>query len=370
MKLGWLERSILNHVHSHKPMWGCEINWMHPLSDHLVACYLLNEERGTIVYDMAQHKRGVGIDPPGSLTSSWSYRGDVSPSWTCGTGLAASVGGLRLPAEMPAHISIELWINYNQPWSNHDASLGWMGDFYGNYGYHISGLGGAHSDPMPIHWSVRGAGGTSAKTIDIPIPFGHWFHLVCTADDTTVKAYVNGALAANDIYGGPIDYFGIPDSTNLIIGNHAEGAAQGFPGQIGLVRVWDKALTGDEASWLCTEPYANIYYPGYSPSYSIVEIPASVWSTSGCMFYFNPPIPVETQQPINPQVILKWSDDGGFTYGNEHLRPIGRIGQNKYRIRWPGSLGRARDRVWWIEVDDPIKIELINAYLDATPGLS
>lgn len=74
-----------------------------------------------------------------------------------------------------------------------------------------------------------------------------------------------------------------------------------------------------------------------------------------------------TGQGSDPQAILRWSDDGGRTWSNEYAQSIGRIGQWRKRVIWR-QLGQARDRVFQVSGTDPVKIALINAYLDAKPG--
>lgn len=71
----------------------------------------------------------------------------------------------------------------------------------------------------------------------------------------------------------------------------------------------------------------------------------------------------------DPQAILKVSNDGGHSWGNERYASIGRIGQTKARARWT-QLGRARDRVYWFEVSDPVKVNLIAAYSSHEAGMN
>ena len=72
---------------------------------------------------------------------------------------------------------------------------------------------------------------------------------------------------------------------------------------------------------------------------------------------------------VNPQAILKYSNDGGYTWSKEYYCPIGAIGAKKARVRFK-NLGRARDRVWWFEVVDPVKRVLVDATMDAQEGNS
>ena len=72
-------------------------------------------------------------------------------------------------------------------------------------------------------------------------------------------------------------------------------------------------------------------------------------------------------QGSEPQVMLDWSDDGGYTWSNEHWRPVGKQGEYASRVLWR-RLGRSRDRIFRITVSDPIKWALIDMYLKARKG--
>ena len=69
----------------------------------------------------------------------------------------------------------------------------------------------------------------------------------------------------------------------------------------------------------------------------------------------------------DPQVVLRWSDDGGKTWSNDHFQSAGKVGEYKYRVIWR-RLGRSRDRVFEFTVSDPIPWRLAAAYLQASAG--
>ena len=69
----------------------------------------------------------------------------------------------------------------------------------------------------------------------------------------------------------------------------------------------------------------------------------------------------------NPQAMLRWSDDGGSTWSNEHWSSIGVIGAYKNRAIWR-RLGQSRDRIYEVVVTDPIKAVITAANLKATQG--
>ncbi len=70
-------------------------------------------------------------------------------------------------------------------------------------------------------------------------------------------------------------------------------------------------------------------------------------------------------QGSNPQMMMKYSDDGGFTWSNERWISIGKVGRYKQRARWT-RCGSARDRVYWVAFSDPIFTQINDAYLNAT----
>ena len=71
----------------------------------------------------------------------------------------------------------------------------------------------------------------------------------------------------------------------------------------------------------------------------------------------------------DPQVMLRWSDDGGHTWSNEYWRSMGRVGQYGYRTIWRrlGMTVKLRDRVYEVSGTDPVKIAIMGAELDVTP---
>lgn len=80
-------------------------------------------------------------------------------------------------------------------------------------------------------------------------------------------------------------------------------------------------------------------------------------------------VSVATTQGVNPQAMLRWSDDGGHTWSNEHWRSMGAIGQYGYRTIWRrlGMTEKLRDRVYEVSGTDPVKIAIMGAELFITP---
>jgi hypothetical protein len=72
-----------------------------------------------------------------------------------------------------------------------------------------------------------------------------------------------------------------------------------------------------------------------------------------------------TGQGSDPQVMLRWSDDGGHTWSNEHWAGIGKMGQYGFRAFWRrlGMTDKLRDRVYEVSGTDPVKIAIMGAEL-------
>jgi hypothetical protein len=70
-------------------------------------------------------------------------------------------------------------------------------------------------------------------------------------------------------------------------------------------------------------------------------------------------------QGADPQIMLRWSDDGGHTWSNEHWRSMGTIGEYGKRVIWRrlGMTQKIRDRVYEISGTDPVPVYIMGANL-------
>ena len=67
-----------------------------------------------------------------------------------------------------------------------------------------------------------------------------------------------------------------------------------------------------------------------------------------------------TGQGSDPQAMLDYSDDNGYTWSNERWVPIGKIGEYNRRAIWR-KLGVSRNRMFRVRVSDPVKSDIIGA---------
>ena len=82
---------------------------------------------------------------------------------------------------------------------------------------------------------------------------------------------------------------------------------------------------------------------------------------------FQPGVGLDVGQGEDPQAMLRWSNDGGSTWSNEHWTTIGKIGKYTNRAIWR-RLGTARDRIFEVTVSDPVKTVIVSANLKMTAG--
>jgi hypothetical protein len=72
-------------------------------------------------------------------------------------------------------------------------------------------------------------------------------------------------------------------------------------------------------------------------------------------------------QGEDPQLHLRWSDNGGHTWSDEHWTSAGAMGQYRRRACWR-RLGRSRKRIYEVTLTDPVKAVWLGAWLDVQGG--
>lgn len=76
--------------------------------------------------------------------------------------------------------------------------------------------------------------------------------------------------------------------------------------------------------------------------------------------------------PLDPQVFLQYSDDGGHTWSARRAMSCGKKGEYSKHIRW-SMLGMdltGRGRIWKISWDFPARGTLMGGEVDFTVGKS
>lgn len=131
----------------------------------------------------------------------------------------------------------------------------------------------------------------------------------------------------------------------------------------------DTVYVGDYANGTIWEMTRDAYTDGGNPLVSVRRTP-HVWdqgernrvSNTWLQIEFTPGVGLQSGQGSDPQIMLRMSDDAGFTWGNEHWTSIGKAGQYKNRAVFR-RLGMARDRVYEVTISDPVPRDVVGATL-------
>ena len=110
-------------------------------------------------------------------------------------------------------------------------------------------------------------------------------------------------------------------------------------------------------------------YPGYDAEKLLTE--AGLYLTTEAGEYLTTNDYLATPG-YDPQVMLRWSDDAGHTWSNEHWNSMGKIGAYGFRTIWRrlGMTEKIRDRVYEVSGTAPVKIAIVGAELFVTPTSS
>jgi len=129
-------------------------------------------------------------------------------------------------------------------------------------------------------------------------------------------------------------------------------------GRLLLAEFVQNELSTEAGEAITTEAPDGLQILVDNPSFPTLFVPPMYLTTTG----------YSATPGYDPQVMLRWSDDGGHTWSNEHWRSMGQIGQYGYRTIWRrlGMTMKLRDRVYEISGTDPVKIAIMGAELQVS----
>lgn len=131
----------------------------------------------------------------------------------------------------------------------------------------------------------------------------------------------------------------------------------------------DLRLVGDYQTGQMHQLSRQVYTDNGNPLVSVRRTPHQ-WRkpTRQQVFFsqmqieFTPGVGLQSGQGSSPQAMLRWSDDGGFTWSNQHWTTIGKVGQTRNRAIWRQVGGQnVRDRIWEVSFSDPVPRDIIGA---------
>jgi len=115
------------------------------------------------------------------------------------------------------------------------------------------------------------------------------------------------------------------------------------------------------------------YYSENGEEIKRVRVSPPVYEKDQNIFYenliieFEPGVGLTTGQGSDPQAMLQWSDDRGYTWSNEHWKTIGKKGKYKNKAIFK-RIGYSSDRRFRLTISDPVEVRIIAAYANVELG--
>jgi hypothetical protein len=202
-----------------------------------------------------------------------------------------------------------------------------------------------------------------------------WVNGSFTRHRSNCQMAFNNKIVVGDYEDGKIYAFDLDDySDNNQIQRWLRSWRALPTGQNNLKRTAQHALQLDAQTGHYLAPTSVVDAGNYS-ALAVAEAPAYIVTEAGNFliteagdFLTTDVNPVVLVNPA-PQFMLRWSDDGGHTWSNEHWRGGGAIGAYGTRIIWwrLGMTLKLRDRVYELSGTDPIQIAIMGAELKMSP---
>ena len=237
-----------------------------------------------------------------------------------------------------------------------DNSVFWLGaDARGNgVVYRSNGYTGVRASNHALEWQIQGYGDISDAVAYTYQQDGHFFYVLSfpTAGktwvyDVTTQSWHERAGWSNGQFTRHRSNCQMNFNQEIIVGDYENGNIYAFDMDVytdnGAIQKWLR-------TWRALPPNANNLKRTAQHSLQL-NCETGVGLNSG--------------QGSDPEVMMRWSDDGGHTWSSEHWTKMGKIGVYGYRAFWRrlGMTLKLRDRVYEVSGTDPVKIAIVGAEL-------
>jgi len=269
-----------------------------------------------------------------------------------------------------------------------DNGLFWLGSDARGQGivYRSQGYSGQRISTHAIEYAIAQYGNISDAIAYTYQQEGHSFYVLTfpSADktwvyDVSTQAWHERAGFDNGNFTRHRSNCQMAYNSEIVVGDYANGNLYAFDLDVYAdngsaqkwLRSWRALPTGQNnlnrtahhSLQLDCESGVGLSGPEYSdPTYLITESGFFLTTESGDFL-----ISYEGSATVgvDPKAMLRWSDDGGHTWSNEHWSPIGKIGIYQQRVFWRrlGMTLKLRDRVYEVSGTDPVKIAIMGAEL-------
>jgi len=237
-----------------------------------------------------------------------------------------------------------------------DNSLFWLGADPRGYGivYRNQGYTGKRVSTHAVEYAIQSYGDISDAVAYTYQQEGHAFYVLNfpTADKTWVYDVATGAWheRASWLNGSFTRHRGqcqMNFNSQTVVGDYENGNLYAFDLDVysdnGAIQKWVR-------SWRPLPPNQNNLK-------RTAQHTLQLTCESG--------VGINLGQGSDPQVMLRWSDDGGHTWSSEHWISMGKIGEYGYRAIWRrlGMTTKLRDRIYEVSGTDPNKVVIVGAEL-------
>jgi hypothetical protein len=270
-----------------------------------------------------------------------------------------------------------------------DNGLFWLGADARGRGivYRANGYTGVRVSTHAVEWQIQQYGNLSDAIAYTYQQDGHAFYVLIFPSANTTWVYDASTQAWHERAGFTQGQFTrhwsncqMAYNDEIVVGDYRDGKIYAFDldvyadaGQIQRwLRSWRALPTGQNDlkrtahHSLQLDAEAGHYLaPTTEPVYLTTEESDHIVTESGISLIDEVGLLVN----LAPQFMLRWSDDGGHTWSNEHWAGGGAVGAYGTRIFWRrlGMTLKLRDRVYELSGTDPIKIAIMGAELILSP---
>ena len=268
-----------------------------------------------------------------------------------------------------------------------DNGVFWLGADARGRGivYRANGYTGQRISTHAVEWHIQQYGNLSDAIAYTYQQDGHSFYvLIFPSADTTwvydiaTQAWHERAGWSNGVFTRHRSNCQMVFNNEVVVGDYQTGNIYAFDldvyadnGQIQRwLRTWRALPTGQNNlkrtahHTLQIDMESGTGLNGYAvnePIYLQTEDGEFLITESGDYLISDEDTPIT--QGSDPAIMLRWSDDGGHTWSNEHWSTTGKIGEYYRRVffRRLGMTLKLRDRVYELSGTDPVKIAIMGA---------
>lgn len=271
-----------------------------------------------------------------------------------------------------------------------DNGLFWLGADARGRGivYRANGYTGQRISTHAVEWQIQQYGDISDAIAYTYQQDGHAFYVLTfpTAGatwvyDVATQAWHERASFTNGDFGRHRSNCQMAFNQEIIVGDYQNGNLYAFDLEVYAdhnriqkwLRSWRALPTGTNNLNRTAQHSLQLDAEAGVGAVGVTEVPGHIYLTPlviGDLGIEDEIVIVNSiDLNVEPQVMLRWSDDGGHTWSNEHWRSMGTQGAYGTRVFWRrlGMTTKLRDRVYEISGTDPVKIAIMGAELHMSP---